>query len=70
MWLLARVAIANTAMWIVLAQLHRPTPWWLEHGVLDRVTWLGVSIVAGAAVYFAALFVFGMRTGDFRLRQS
>ena len=69
-WLLARVAVANAAMWVVLDQLYRPTSWWLEHGVMDRVAWLTVSIAAGAAVYFVALFILGMRTGDFRLRQS
>ena len=69
-WLLARVGIANAAMWLVLDQLHRPTAWWLEHGAWDRVGWLGVSIAAGAGVYFVVLFALGTRTRDFRLRQS
>ena len=69
-WLLARVGIANAAMWLVLDQLHRPTTWWLEHGAIDRISWLSVSIVAGAGVYFIVLFALGTRTSDFRLRQS
>ena len=70
MALLGRVAVANAAMWAVLVWLQRPSDWWLEHGVMSRVEWLTVSIVAGGAVYFAVLFVLGMRTTDFRLRQS
>jgi peptidoglycan biosynthesis protein MviN/MurJ (putative lipid II flippase) len=57
-------------MWLALSQVHRPTSWWLEHGVMDRVGWLAVSIAAGVGVYFVVLFVLGMRTSDFRLRQS
>ena len=68
--LLARVSLANAAMWFALTQVHRPTSWWLDHEVLDRVGWLAVSIAAGAGVYFAVLLVLGMRTSDFRLRQS
>ena len=68
--LLGRIALANAAMWYALSQVHRPTSWWLEHGVTDRVGWLAVSIAAGVGVYFVVLFVLGMRTADFRLRQS
>jgi putative peptidoglycan lipid II flippase len=68
--LLGRIVLANAAMWFALSQVHRPTSWWLEHGVMDRVGWLAVSIAAGVGVYFVVLFVLGMRTSDFRLRQS
>lgn len=69
-WLLGRVFIANAAMWVVLDQLQRPGSWWLQVGLFDRISWLFVSIVAGAGAYFVALFILGMRVGDFRLRQS
>jgi len=68
--LLARVGVANAAMWALLGQLDRPVAWWLERSAAGRVGWLSVSIVAAAAVYFVALVVLGMRTADFRLRQS
>jgi len=68
-WLLGRVSIANAALWFVLVQLQRPGSWWLQVDIFDRISWLCVSIVAGASAYFVALFVLGMRVGDFRLRQ-
>jgi putative peptidoglycan lipid II flippase len=70
MWLLGRVLIANAVMGAVLVQLERPGGWWLQVGLFDRITWLAVSIVAGASAYFIVLFILGMRAGDFRLRQS
>jgi putative peptidoglycan lipid II flippase len=68
--LLLRVLLANTAMIGVLWQLHRDASWWLSNGLADRVTWLAISVVAGAGVYFLALLVLGMRTAQFRMRQS
>jgi len=69
-WLLGRVLVANVVMGVVLVQLQRPGGWWLQVGIFDRVSWLFVSIVAGASAYFVVLFILGMRLGDFRLRQS
>ena len=69
-WLLARVLVANSAMWFVLDQLERPGAWWLDVAILDRVGWLSVSIGAGALGYFAVLLILGMRLRDFRLRQA
>jgi peptidoglycan biosynthesis protein MviN/MurJ (putative lipid II flippase) len=57
-------------MWAALMQLQRPGSWWLQVGVFDRVSWLFVSIVAGASAYFVVLLILGMRVGDFRLRQG
>ena len=67
--LLFRTAVANVVMTAALIALQRPLSWWLESGLFERVTWLGTAILAGVAAYFAALFVLGMRTADFRLRQ-
>ena len=70
LWLLGRVSIANAVMWAVLGQMQRPGSWWLQVGMFDRISWLSVSIVAGAGAYFVVLLILGMRVGDFRLRQS
>ena len=68
--LLFRTAVANIFMTAALVALQRPLSWWLESGIFDRVTWLAMAIVVAVAAYFAALFVLGMRTADFRLRQN
>jgi putative peptidoglycan lipid II flippase len=70
LWLFGRVSIANAVMCVVLVQLQRPGSWWLQVGIFDRISWLSVSIVAGASAYFVVLLILGMRVGDFRLRQS
>ena len=69
-WLLARVLVANVAMWLILEQLQRPGAWWLDVAILDRIGWLAVSIGAGALGYFAMLLILGMRFSDFRLKQA
>jgi putative peptidoglycan lipid II flippase len=68
--LLARTAAANAVMTAVLIALQRPLSWWLESGILARVAWLATVILLGVAAYFVVLFVLGMRTRDFRLRQN
>ena len=66
--MLLRVIAANAAMCIVLVQLHRPLDWWVMVSSGERVYWLGISVVAGAAVYFVALLALGMRPSQFRMR--
>ena len=68
--LLLRTAVANLVMTAVLVFLQRPLPWWLESGIFERITWLGVAILLAVTAYFAVLFLLGMRTADFRLRQN
>lgn len=68
MALLSRALLANAAMWAILAWLRRPLGWWLESGLMDRGSWLGASVVIGAAAYFVVLFVLGLRPSNFRLR--
>ena len=68
--LLFRTAVANAIMTGALFAMQRPLAWWLESGVAGRVTWLAMVILAGVAAYFAVLFILGMRTSDFRLRQG
>jgi len=62
-----RVAAANLAMCVALWWLHAPTTWWLQASIGERVYWLGVTVIIGAAAYFLALLLFGMRLGQFRM---
>ena len=65
--LLLRVTAANAAMFAVLWLLHAPTTWWLQSSNSERVSWLATTVVIGAATYFIALLLFGMRPGQFRM---
>jgi putative peptidoglycan lipid II flippase len=66
--LLVQALVANAVMTIALVYVERPLSWWLAVGVPDRSTWLGVSIVAGAAAYFLVLFGLGLRPSKLGLR--
>ncbi len=68
--LLLRVTIGNVAMVAVLLQLRKATDWWLAASLGDRVGWLTVSVVAGAASYFVAIVLLGLRPNQFRLRHD
>jgi putative peptidoglycan lipid II flippase len=68
--LLFRTAMANIVMATALFALQRPLSWWLDSGIPARVSWLAMAIVVAVAAYFAVLFMLGMRTADFRLRQG
>jgi putative peptidoglycan lipid II flippase len=68
--LLARFLIANAAMAVCLVQFARPLGWWLEMGLMTRSMWLGLTIVVGAVVYFAALLVLGVRPASLRLKSD
>ena len=63
-----QVLVANAGMWVALIWLQRPLAWWLDAGVLDRAWWLTISVVTGAAVYFAALLVTGLRPAQLSFR--
>ena len=65
--LLARFAVANSAMVLVLVWLDRPLDWWLDAGLASRAGWLAVAIGAGAGCYFLVLLLSGMRTSHLRL---
>jgi putative peptidoglycan lipid II flippase len=66
--LLLQVLAANAAMWAVIAWLERDLSWWLGVGNFDRISWLAVSIVAGAGVYFLVLVVLGLRPSKLGIR--
>ena len=68
--MLVRVLVASGTMIGVLWVLHRTSSWWIAAALGERVVWLAVSVAAGAGAYFAALFVLGMRPGQFRVRHD
>jgi putative peptidoglycan lipid II flippase len=68
--LLGRIALANVAMWAVLAWLNRPLEWWLQTQLTGRAGWLTVSVVAGAGAYFLVLLLLGLRPGQFSMRRK
>jgi putative peptidoglycan lipid II flippase len=68
--LLLRLFLANLAMAACLLQLARPLAWWLQSGLMTRSAWLGLTIAAGAVVYFAALLVLGVRPAQLRLKSD
>jgi peptidoglycan biosynthesis protein MviN/MurJ (putative lipid II flippase) len=63
-----QVAVANALMWVALDWLGRPLDWWLSVGAGDRVVFLGLSVAAGALVYFAVLLVLGLRPSKLGIR--
>jgi putative peptidoglycan lipid II flippase len=64
----ARVAGAVLVMALALTWMVPGDIPWIGMPELQRVLWLGAACVGGAAVYFAALFLFGVRPGDLRHR--
>lgn len=68
--LLLQLLVANVAMMAILNLLQRPLAWWIDHSLFDRVTWLGLTVVAAAAVYFLALLIVGLRPAALRLKSD
>lgn len=64
--LIARVIGASTAMGIALWWLAGGIDRWLAMHSWQRVWQMTLCVAAGAAVYFVALFAFGMRRSDLR----
>jgi putative peptidoglycan lipid II flippase len=62
--LMAALAVMGGVLWLVAGE----TATWFARSGLERAPWLAGTIAAGAASYFAALFVLGMRPRDFRRR--
>jgi len=67
---LLRVAVAVIAMVVCLKLLERPLEWWLPASIAERSLWLGVIVTAGAATYFIALLVAGIRPAQLRHRSG
>jgi putative peptidoglycan lipid II flippase len=64
--LLARIVFANAAMGALLVWMAGDTAHWLTLAPLERAARLAVCVMAAAALYFAALFVSGLRLHHMR----
>jgi putative peptidoglycan lipid II flippase len=67
---LFKLAIAVYAMAVVLWLASGPEASWLVMGAAARVGHLAWIVLAGAATYFAALWLLGFRLGDFSKRAA
>ena len=65
--LLAKCLAANVVMVLCLEYLALPLDWWLEAGTAGRTARLAVEIGGAVTVYFAMLYVLGIRTHTLRL---
>ncbi|UCH47287.1 MAG: murein biosynthesis integral membrane protein MurJ [Betaproteobacteria bacterium] len=67
---LLKVALALAVMVAVLLWLAADSDFWLQAGVWQRIERLTLVVVAGAASYFAVLWLSGFRLADFSKRVS
>ena len=65
---LLKVGLALAAMASLLLWATQDASQWLDAGALDRVLRLGWVVLAGAAVYLAALRLLGLKPSDFSKR--
>ena len=65
---LVRIIVANGVMCAILLVLAKPLAWWLDASLAGRIVELAVNILAGAATYFAVLFLSGLRPSHLGLR--
>jgi putative peptidoglycan lipid II flippase len=66
--LLIRIVVASTLMAAFLLWFGGDIATWLTTPKLQRVVWLAGLVVGGIAIYFASLWVMGVRAGQFRLQ--
>jgi putative peptidoglycan lipid II flippase len=66
--LLVRVVVASAVMAALLVWIGGDVADWLPLPKMARVTWLGGLVVGGASLYFAVLWLLGVRVGQFRVR--
>jgi putative peptidoglycan lipid II flippase len=67
---LVRIALATALMAAVLVLVVGADAWWLKAGLVERLLRLAGVIAAGAAIYFAALALMGLRPRDFARRDA
>ncbi len=67
---LGKVAAAAVAMSAVLLWGVGPADEWMSMGLLDRALVLAVWVLAGAAVYFLVILVFGIRPSQLILKRA
>ena len=66
---LCKLLVALGVLAALLYALSGPPALWLESGPWQRISRLAGIIVAGAAAYFATLFLLGFRLADFARRE-
>jgi putative peptidoglycan lipid II flippase len=68
-WVLViRIVVASAAMAAFLVWFGGDLETWLQITLLRRLAWLAGLVLGGAAVYFAMLWVLGVRPAQFRLQ--
>jgi putative peptidoglycan lipid II flippase len=65
--LLIQIVVASALMAAFLVWFGGDVQSWLAASTMHRVGWLAAIVTGGAAVYFVALLVMGVRPGQFRL---
>jgi putative peptidoglycan lipid II flippase len=68
--LLIRIVVASALMAAFLAWWGGDVGTWLVTPKLERIVWLAGLVTGGIAVYFASLWVMGVRVGQFRLQHA
>jgi putative peptidoglycan lipid II flippase len=66
--LMVQILVASTAMAVFLFWFGGDVATWLAAPTTRRVVWLTAVVCGGAAVYFVALWLMGVRAGQFRVR--
>jgi putative peptidoglycan lipid II flippase len=66
--LVAKIILASAAMAFALAWFSGDLPTWLVATVVHRLLWLGGLVGLGGGVYFAVLWLLGVRMSQFRLQ--
>ena len=65
-----KLGMAVTLMGLTIAFAAGDAAQWLSWGALHRLMWLTGIVAAGAAVYFATLWILGFRLRDFSQRSA
>lgn len=68
LWLLSRIGLASLLMAVTLFLMSPDMTFWLNSARWDKIFWLLGLISAGAMVYFAVLYIVGVRVQHFRHR--
>jgi putative peptidoglycan lipid II flippase len=66
--MLMRVIAGNIVMGAFLWYAAGDTARWMAMHTLERVQWTALLVAGGAAIYFAVLFLLGLRVADLRVR--
>jgi len=66
--MLVQVVAGNVLMGVFLWFVAGDTARWMAMGTLERVQWTCMLVAGGAAIYFATLYLLGMRVGHLRVR--